>query len=154
MRILRAVADRSTTCSVQDDPFFNEISTFVDASEDRELTRTILSSYDDAVKTYEFVSVFVTTQCRPYTEVLRRLGRFGERVRGPQKSDPGNARMLSSRMVQLLRIHLLLVYIQTNTLHPTYTLVLVCTRITSSFCLPVQSRAHRSHHAAFQGVVA
>ncbi|KIJ26821.1 hypothetical protein M422DRAFT_272025 [Sphaerobolus stellatus SS14] len=38
----------------EDDPFFSEISTFVDAIEGRVPKHNILSSYEDALRTYEF----------------------------------------------------------------------------------------------------
>ncbi|KIJ22963.1 hypothetical protein M422DRAFT_196495 [Sphaerobolus stellatus SS14] len=38
----------------EDDPFFSEISTFVDAIEARAPKHNILSSYEDALRTYEF----------------------------------------------------------------------------------------------------
>ncbi|KAH9939832.1 putative oxidoreductase C terminal-domain-containing protein [Amylocystis lapponica] len=38
----------------EDDPFYTELSSFVDAVEDPTKTQGILSSYADAVKTYEF----------------------------------------------------------------------------------------------------
>ncbi|KAF9532910.1 putative oxidoreductase C terminal-domain-containing protein [Crepidotus variabilis] len=49
--------NETTTRFADDDPFFSEISNFVDLIEDIEEdpeSSTILSSYEDAVKTYEF----------------------------------------------------------------------------------------------------
>lgn len=43
--------------SHQDDPFFSELSTIIDAMENSTKKDEILSSYEDAVRTYEFVSL-------------------------------------------------------------------------------------------------
>lgn len=51
---------RVTDSVAQDDPFYEEISDFIDAIEhdDVESRGKVLSSYADALKTYEFVSCY------------------------------------------------------------------------------------------------
>lgn len=51
---------RVTDSVTQDDPFYEEISNFIDAIEhdDVESRGRVLSSYADALKTYEFVSYY------------------------------------------------------------------------------------------------
>ena len=43
-------------CGLQDDPFHTELATFIDVVEGRRPSGDILSSYEDAIKTYELVS--------------------------------------------------------------------------------------------------
>lgn len=46
---------------MQDDPFRTELETFVDVVEERSSRDRVLSSYEDAIKTYELVSRLAAT---------------------------------------------------------------------------------------------
>ncbi len=45
--------------SSKDDPFHSELATFIDVVEGRKTRDNILSSYEDAIKTYELVRFIV-----------------------------------------------------------------------------------------------
>lgn len=80
-----AAGTRTPLTQTQDDPFRTELETFVNVVEERGSKDRILSSYEDAIKTYELVSMagrYMELDCRD--DGLDRRGRSGGQVRPPQ----------------------------------------------------------------------
>ncbi len=71
--------------SMQDDPFHTELATFIDVVDGRRPSGDILSSYVDAIRTYELVSDSWQKQTRNpvrHADTFDRHGQFAGRVNG------------------------------------------------------------------------